>query len=478
MLLLPNCTSEKSAKKLNIEGPKRYVNLVNEKTPISTVYMPLSMSVKEIEKRVNNEFKNGHILYKDDDLKKEKKGFGLHTQFEIKKVGDLSLEAKNDYVYADMTLSIKARLKHALHRSGLKYRDAVATQAKLKVRARTKVYVNSNWQPIIKTEIEDFTWINVPKVDMWGLGVDVADFAEKRIEKMLPNLLPKIDAKVKSKVDIRTPIRGVWMALQYPIQVKQAPPTEVWLKMNPVSVSASPLRTFNDTASILVGMGVYSESVIGSEPPFRLNTKLPNTSLIDDTLANFKINLSAAIKYEDVNELLNNYLVGQQQRFFNQKHSIEIADVEVYPSGDKLAVQLDLKGYFNGKVYLTGTPKWDNEQQLVYVDDFDYDVNTANVIVNILDKLQHRSFVKTVQSYLTFPLGVQVEEAQCQLNDLLANAFLGKKKNVRLTGEVRQLQPLKVQLNDTAIAVIIAANGSANMHITLNNKPTRGRQAH
>ena len=86
-------------------------------------------------------------------------------------------------------------------------------------------------------------------------------------------------------------------------------------------------------------------------------------------------------------------------------------------------------------------------------------------MANVADWLQHKSLVKTLQSKLYFPLHATIEEAKCELQQLLDDHAIGRKKNVVLNGNLNKLAPVKMSLTDSTIKATVMAKGNAEMYI-------------
>ncbi|MGB1207139.1 MAG: DUF4403 family protein [Chitinophagales bacterium] len=432
---------------------------------LSNICLPIAVFIGDIEEKINTEIKNNQSLHQDTAFKtgKRAKIKFIYHKVGVRKTADFEIDVKDGYIYARLPLHIDVGLKYGLNDEIALARKPIETAAYIDVYARTKVELNEAWEPIVNLEVVDYKWITYPKINILKQEVSVTKIAEKRIEKILPHLLPNLNEIVRQKIDIETPLRAAWIAMQEPQLIAQTP--QVWLKMQPFEVAVSPLQAQKDTLKISVGVKVFAETIIGQEPMYHLNTKLPKLSFLDKLKDNFHIQMTASVSYKRASALAKKELIGYKQNFLKGKYHIQVSDIEIYPSGTKLVAKVDIEGSLTGTIYLKGKPTYDAELGSFYIKNFDFDIKTANMLANVANWLQHKSLVKTLESKLYFPLDETMDEAKCQLQELLNNQTIGRKRNIVLNGDLEELEPVQVSLTDSEIKATVMAKGNAEMYI-------------
>ncbi len=432
---------------------------------ISTLHVPIALSIQDIEKKINTDIVTGDPIHKDRKFRPGKRNKLINHKVQIWKWGDFKLYAHNNYVHARLPIKIKVGLKYGRDSLKLRQRDPIETEAELIVNARTKVAVNEEWQPVTHLEIINYTWVTHPEITLWGQNIGVKKLAEKRIKKLLPRLLPNLDRNIREKINIKQPLEKIWTDMQLPHRLMPDPP--IYLQLKPISVAASELKAYDDTIKISVGVQVLAQTIIGNKITQKIDPLLPKLEKLKKLKDDFYINMTGHLSYEKASQIAQKELIGYQHSFKKDQYQIEVTDVQIYPSGDKLVAKLEVDGSVKGKIYFKGIPTYDVEKQLLYVKDFNFDINTSSVLVNVANWLQHRSFVKTINEKLQFPLGDKLDEAKCLLQDLLNNQEIGRKGNIVLNGHIDELKPVCIELGKEVIKAKVRAKGTAEMRLKI-----------
>ncbi len=428
---------------------------------MSIIQMPIEMPVADIQRRLNEEIPNGKVIYQSRKFKAGKRNKRMHHYAEVWKDGDFELELKDDSLYAKIPLKVKVSLKYGKNKRKLQLRKPLTTEAKILVKARTKVGINSSWQLITNIEVVDYEWVTQPLAKVLGIMVNVRPIASFNISKLLPNLLPKLDSLAQFKIDVQQPVRKVWLALQQPQQIAKHP--KAWFKANPQNIYVSRLRARNDTLYLSVGVGVFAETVIAEQPEYKVNLQMPNLQVIDSMEKNFEIRLVSTISYQHANDLLAEQLVGYTQSFWGGLFQVKVDDVKVYPSGEKLVAKVQLNGTAKGILYFEGIPVYDPKKQQLYVKDFDFDMKTKNMLVSTANWLNHYGFKRNIQKRLKLYLGDKIAETQTKVEGLLHKRNIGK--NVRLDGVLYNLEPSSIELTPNFIKAVVSAKGNAEIEV-------------
>ena len=110
-------------------------------------------------------------------------------------------------------------------------------------------------------------------------------------------------------------------------------------------------------------------------------------------------------------------------------NEVRIHDVQVQGiGGGRLAVQLDIRGDVQGRIYLVGTPTFDRQNLQITVPDLDFDVATRNMLVGGAAWLVRGGFPEFVRGHARWPVEDAME---------LAEEYAHRGLNHRLSPEAR-----------------------------------------
>ncbi len=427
----------------------------------SVVQVPVKLAMADMNRQINAELPNGTLIHADKTFKKQS---GISYKLKLWKADNIQLQAKNNYIYAKLPVKVKVNAKHGLSFLGSK---PIETEATLEINARSQISVNSDWKLLSKTELLKHRWLSNPEVKIAGFGLDVKAMADVAIQNIVPRMMPQVDQAIREKVDLKKPMQKAWKALQEPYQIANDP--NIWLHMQPETVSLATLRAENDSLQLTVGLNMKSKTLFERPSMSTLAANLQPLPALKrkKTLNNtFAVNLAVDLPYEKATELAIKKLVGYEHEFMDGRYAVEVADIELYPSGELLVAKVAIDGSVDGTVYLTGKPIYDPKQQLLYIDTFDFDIETQNMLFKAASWLAHKSFIESIRSKLRFPIQEQLSNAQSDLETALAQKKIGD--YALLNVDFQEVVPKNVALTASGLKAIVLAKGKANVVLTAN----------
>ena len=160
----------------------------------------------------------------------------------------------------------------------------------------------------------------------------------------------------------------------------------------------------------------------------------------------------------------------------DQTIPLAIGAVEVYPSGEHVAVALafeaDLPGAWfdmDGLVYLVGTPTLDPARNQLSIADLAYDARTNVVLVDVAEWMLHDTIVRRVQERLVFDFTGQLDGYRGQINQAIADYRISDL--IRLRGEIDEVRVVAVTVTDTAIVAGVQLRGDARLDVAASPEP-------
>jgi hypothetical protein len=183
----------------------------------------------------------------------------------------------------------------------------------------------------------------------------------------------------------------------------------------------------------------------------------------------FQVQLVAEIPYTAVDSILAEKLVGHS--FDAKGHRITVTRARLYGSGDRVVLEVRIRGDARGTLYLVGTPLFDPVTQGIAVPDLDFSLESKELLPNVADWLLGDQLRDEMRGAAHFELGGRITKIRGQVDDAL-NRNLGR--SVRLSGGVDALRPLGVFVFPRSLAAVVAADGHAQIHVDVRARPARG----
>jgi len=290
--------------------------------------------------------------------------------------------------------------------------------------------------------------------------------AENALERQLERLAPRINQIIEDRVNIRGRVERLWEDLETPFALREEPP--VWLQVKPLATYFSPSTSRNDTLLFGLRLHAFLETLVGDEPPPLPLGSLPPLLLLPDSMATdsiptFHVNLPISVTYDDAKALLAEALTGKDYEV--QEHiAFTVKDLDLYGRGDTLVARVDFTADVpntplstQGRVFFTGIPLYDPENQAVRIDKFDYDILSRDALANVADWLLRDDFLEATRERLVIPLGANIIALQHTLEEALRDRPVGK--YIVLNGTVTDFVPANLFLATDGIQVNLTARG-------------------
>jgi len=280
--------------------------------------------------------------------------------------------------------------------------------------------------------------------------------------------------QVLSEVDLRTPAGRGWAALATPVSLTSSP--QSWFLIAPQEAAIRPI--FNENSRIGVVASVIGPTSITVQPqvPPQTPSPLPDLIVRPDLPDRFAVRIRAGLPLLEATRILRGELVGRSFDIGGSS-SLSVQDAQVHPHGDRILISVDVsittpwlpairKGarpYINGRIYFWGTPRYDMTASTIYIDDFDFDPVTRDVLVRAANWLLHSKVLENIRPKLKTDLTQEFERQRSTLSGMLGGTDLSP--NIRLIGQVDELGVSSVFLTEDAIVIDAYAGGTASVEV-------------
>jgi hypothetical protein len=321
---------------------------------------------------------------------------------------------------------------------------------RLNLAARSALSWSDRWRLRSRTTFDEPVFVE-PCV-LTGLDVDATPVLKAVLQPRLAALAQSIDRIVRERTEAKQRAETVWQKLQEPIEL--AP--NQWLEFQPRDARVSPI-TSNGTLVLLTSVNLVTEPrIVSGAKPDPTAIPLPPLQLTPLPLEGFHLALPITIDYERINQRLEQEMVGQ--RFQTPiGDTLTVEGVQLYGSGDRLILALEVSGGVNGTLYATGTPVFDEGVGVLKFVDLDFTVDTRNVLVRSANWMFHGNILAALKSHAYIDLSGHLQTLRSRLETALTRDLA---PNARLEGEVTTLRPRGVYPTAGGVEVHIVAEGS------------------
>ena len=316
--------------------------------------------------------------------------------------------------------------------------------------ARSALSWSDRWRLRTRTTFEEPVFVEPCLLD--GLGFDATPVLKAVLQPRLAALAQGIDRIVRERTEAKQRAETVWQKLQEPIEFGP----NHWLLFQPRDARVSPI-TSNGTLVLLTSVNLVAEPRLVSSPkPEPATIPLPPLQLAPIPLEGFHLALPIVVDYGRINRRLEQEMVGQQfQAPFGD--TLKVEGVQLYGSGDKLILALQVSGAVNGTMYATGTPVFEEGLGRLKFADLDFTVDTRNVLMRSADWMFHQNILSAMKSDAFIDLSSQLQTLRSRLETALTRD-LGP--GARLEGEITTIRPRGVYPTEGGVEIHLVAEGA------------------
>lgn len=440
-------------KTITPEPPKELIDDVAVSNELSELIIPVEIPVQALSKEANRYFAG--LLYEDNSME------GDNLILKVWKKDLISITASGNYIHYSVPLKIWLKTALRLESLGLDLGTSGEAEMALVLNFRSRINIDENWNINIHTTPNGFTWLEKPSLNVKGFSFPVSMIADKIVKSQMATLASMIDDQLKPFLDIKEMVNALWSKIQEPVHVSDDP--SVWLCIQPASLSLSPLKGSDDKIGALLGIRCKASTRFGARPTMKPSV-LPGLEFNNYKGSYFNVSVLSGLSYEYATEMAMKELSGKEFYFGKKGNKkLVVNNVAIYPGGRRLIVKLEVSGSLKGIVYLSGEPFFDPETEKLFLNDFDFDLDTKNKLLSSADWLAHGAFARKLAPYFEYDLGPKLMESRNAVREAIENRQIYEK--ITLKGRLDNLQPTSIFLSRNSINAIITGNGKMDVTI-------------
>lgn len=426
------CNTTKQLSKPMEQYDERFEDL------ISTISIPVKIPLEDLEKSLNVQMEG--LLYEDGDMND-----GDNMMVKAEKKEDITLTIDSQMVKYRVPLALWIK-----YDAGLTNLEA---EGEIALSFKTAFFINEDWQMETLTEIESHEWMKKPTLKMGALNLPVGFVANIVLNKSRLTIAKSIDEMVKENFKLDEIVKEAWTQMFDPILISEEYNT--WLQVNPENITMTPLNVENEVISSTIIIESKPEVKLGERPDQNEITPLPPFQYSSEKMEDVTIHLSTEIPYPEAERIAKQSMMGET--FESKGRSVTVEDIELYGQGNKLIVNTQLSGSYNGNIYLQGKPEYNTNRNSIDIKDLKFTLESRNFLLRSAAWLLKSTMRKQIQENMDFLLDYNLKEIQTQMQEQLQNYPLTEQ--IFLNGNLDELNIQNAYLAPDAIKVEIALKG-------------------
>lgn len=411
---------------------------------ISIMSIPVRIQVKELEKSLNTQMEG--LLYEDDDMSD-----GDNMMVKAEKKEDITLTIDSQLVKYRVPLALWIK-----YDAGLTNLEA---DGEIALSFKTAFHITEDWKMETLTEIEGHEWLKKPKLKMGALSLPVGFVADVVLRNSRETITKSIDEMVKENLKLDEIVREAWTQMFDPILISEEYNT--WLQVNPENIAMTPLNVEDDVISSTIIVESKPGVKLGEKPANNPVNPLPPFQYAVENFDDFVIHLSTEIPYSEAERIAKLSMVGET--FESKGKSVRVEDIELFGQGNKLIVNTQLSGSYNGNIYFEGKPEYNTNHNSIDIKDLKFTLESRNFLLRSAAWLLKSTMKKRIQDNMDFLLDYNLKEIESQMQEQLQNYPLTNQ--IFLNGNLDELFIQNAYLAPDAIKVEVAIKGKLNVQI-------------
>lgn len=406
---------------------------------------PLVLSLRELEAKINQAIQGE--IYRDDSYT------GDNLKLVVTKVSPLRLEMQGNLIRHSVVLNVRAKYKSKL----IGEKD---TEMTARLHFKSRVAVSEQWRLITKTKSDRVEWIQKPRVKLAFMKISLAGLVEKILKDRQPELERLIDQTIYEQVRLKDMVAKLWEDIQKPILINRKF-EKLWIELDPFQLELGTISGANGRLTLPLRARLFLRTLVGDKPQHTINRQIPDLILNPNTSNDFDLNLFSNITYDDLNRVLSKQLKGK--KLSAEGYGVTVRKAQVWPSGEELVVEVKVKGDVRGVLYFRGVPKYKPEDTTLVINNFNYDVDSEEMLLQTTNWLLHDHIREEIQATLSLSLHPYLKEIPALIQQGVSKSKVGEKLKLHL--DAFTTVPREVALSKDGVQILVNAKGRVRMEI-------------
>ncbi|MEN0065677.1 MAG: DUF4403 family protein [Myxococcota bacterium] len=440
---------------------------VEKPPPPSTVVVPLSLPIADLERLLHTELPMTLVDKENEEIKQDGKVKGL-LDLTVVRTDTPELAGLPD---GRVSLSLPLSAEAKLHKGR---RPPIKVTAAMRITTEVDLGLTEHWHLDSDLTLA-YEWLEDPKFSVLGLKFNVRKKVDKKLEPKLPEIADKIEEALRKSDKLNQKMNQLWARIGEAQTTKGDPPG--WFIVQPETVYLSRLTATETHLRLTAGLKGIAALGLGEPPSFERGPLPPIQP--PPAAQGLRLPVDVGLSWDELSKLATEQVSNRKDKSLvveGVELALALAGVKIYPSGDRLAVGLGYRSdgemwSSDGTAWLLAEPVVDPKARKLTLAGFDYTVDTWDLAVDVANSDLVRDGVRdSVAQHLEFDYGDKLDEAVAKVNDRIAELKLPNGAGV-LKAHVDSVDLQGVELLEDALLIRTQVAGTAEVALALPPKP-------
>jgi hypothetical protein len=417
---------------------------------ISYLNIPVSIKLKDLAYQTNTILKG--LIYEDGILEDD------NLMIKVWKQAPIEITDDKGKIKVVLPLKVWSKVRYGSNVFGMDLYDTrelnfngVATligEAKF-----------TNWQLSAKSNVQSVVWKESPSITIAGKSVPITYLVNPAMNYFKSTIEQKIDAAIVKSLNFQDNVLDALEEITKPVCVNKS--YDTWFKLKPISINATEAILKQDVVSMNLELACFLETFIGKPFEDTFNRDEIQLKQVSKTKDQFLASLIVVSPYLKASEIITKNFHGQE--FTSGSKNITVEKVNLWHKNGKVVIALTMKGSLNGTIYLSGIPKYNIDEELIYFDDLKYVLETKSTLMKTANWLAQGIILKKIATYTKYSIKPELEVAKTQMEYYLKN--YSPAKGIVINGNLAPIVIKNIQLTDQALVATISTTGKVALKI-------------
>jgi hypothetical protein len=282
------------------------------------------------------------------------------------------------------------------------------------------------------------------------LGYDITDKVLAGMKDSLVKAARGMEQQMRDSTLLRAKVENAWLQAQQPVALSPG----VNLLLNPERVRLSPWRSEGSALTITPEIQIRPILTLG-DPPLVPYRPLPPLDLSPAPIQpGFQLRVEADLAFDQATAQLARQMVGQV--FETDKGTFAVQSVAVRGSGGNVLLEIGLKGRLDGKLTLTGHPRFDEQSGSIRLDGLDYTLESQSWITRLGDWLFRSSLRRTLSEKCDWFMDKSFQDLKAQAQTGLNRQLT---PGLAMSGTINGFTLGQIQVQDDRLSLVALMDG-------------------
>lgn len=414
----------------------------------SYINVPVSIPYKGIEDAL--EKSQGKNLYTDDSYDNNNKD-GI--KIKVSKKGAFDFRGYKEYIRITLPLSIWFSGRW----EACDFCPAVesSTDFDANITFTSRLALNMDWKLATQTEATSFEVTRDPYIKVGPLNINARKVVEYALRENLKDLAKTIDTELQSGFDLKKHAEDTWKQLQKPMLADSA--YNAWIRFAPEEFILAPIQCGKEDVTINGALLTGISTSLGAMPNVPLKP-LPGITFKEKNDNAFRVELAIEIPFTEATAIARREL---KDTIFpiTKKKQIKIDDVEIFGKAGEVFIKVKTSGSLRSIIFLKGTPAYDDATRELYLNNFDYELQSKQALVKAASWLLKSTVRSRMAKAFRYPMDEDYAAARAAMDSYLADYTYKDLFNVK--GKINSLKVKGVSSDDEKIYAVFYTDGNA-----------------